>query len=127
MDSPVLHDPGPLDPRVALSRAGGDGELLRQLAEIALPQLPQWVTEIGHALERDEWPTAKRVAHTLKNSADNFGAAAAVVAAHRLEQLAGKRNHLASHAALADVERAVKCLLPAVARLANTPSESGCV
>jgi signal transduction histidine kinase/DNA-binding NarL/FixJ family response regulator/HPt (histidine-containing phosphotransfer) domain-containing protein len=106
-----------LDRDVALSRAGGDPEILRDVAALVLEHVPKWLAGIRESLAGADCRTLRRLAHTLKNSADNLGAGQGVAAAARLESLAAKENLAEAAAALADLEREMSRLLPAVARL----------
>jgi CheY-like chemotaxis protein/HPt (histidine-containing phosphotransfer) domain-containing protein len=108
-----------IDAQIALSRAGDDRDLAREVAEIAIPLFSEWLTEIDQAFDDGDWPTIRRLAHTLKTSADNVGANAARLAAFRLEQLAGVQNALEARDAFADVERAVRRLLPALSQFVS--------
>jgi two-component system, sensor histidine kinase and response regulator len=86
------------DRRVALSRVGGDEELLKEIAEIFLEDYPKVLAEIQAALASGDARRLEQSAHSLKGSAGNFGAKAVVGAASRLEQLgrAGRANGVAS-------------------------------
>jgi HPt (histidine-containing phosphotransfer) domain-containing protein len=108
-----------LDQRVALARAGNDRELAREVAELAIPLFSEWLTEIDQALEYDNWPTVRRLAHTLKTSADNVGANTARLAALRLEQLAIQRKPLEAREAFAEVDVTIRQLLPALSQFVS--------
>jgi HPt (histidine-containing phosphotransfer) domain-containing protein len=106
-----------IDAQIALSRAGDDRDLAREVIEIAIPLFSEWLAGIEQAFDDGDWPTVRRLAHTVKTSADNVGAKTARSAAFRLEQLAAARDELEARAAFADVERAVRRLLPALSQL----------
>jgi CheY-like chemotaxis protein/HPt (histidine-containing phosphotransfer) domain-containing protein len=108
-----------LDHRAALARAGDDPELAREVAELAIPLLSEWLTEIDQALECDDWPTVRRIAHTLKATADNVGANAARLAALRLEELAIQRKSLEAREAFAEVDLCVRQILPALSQFVS--------
>jgi signal transduction histidine kinase/HPt (histidine-containing phosphotransfer) domain-containing protein/ActR/RegA family two-component response regulator len=114
-----LDEPPLLDHRVALARAGDDRELAREVAELAIPLFSEWLTEIDQALDYDDWPTVRRLAHTLKTSADNVGANAARLAAQRLEQLAIDRKPLEAREAFAEVDITIRQLLPALSQFVS--------
>jgi signal transduction histidine kinase/CheY-like chemotaxis protein/HPt (histidine-containing phosphotransfer) domain-containing protein len=114
-----VDDPPLLDQRVALARAGNDRELAREVAELAIPLFSEWLTEIDQALEYDNWPTVRRLAHTLKTSADNVGANTARLAALRLEQLAIERKPLEAREAFAEVDVTIRQLLPALSQFVS--------
>jgi signal transduction histidine kinase/DNA-binding response OmpR family regulator len=117
-------DARPLDPQVALSRAGDDPKLASELAEMAIPLFAQWAAEIAGAFERQDWPTIHRLAHTIKNSADNLGAIQARSAAFRLEQLAARRDALEARCAFAELDDSIRELLPALSRFASEIAQS---
>ena len=95
---------------VALARAGGDLELLREIAALFLQHCDHWVTEIRESAARGDAQSVADGAHGLKGSVANFGAEAAVEAALRLEQLGRRRD-------LAVVDKAVHTLEMALAEL----------
>ena len=108
-----------IDAQIALSRAGDDRDLAREVIEIAIPLFSEWLAGIEQAFDDGDWPTVRRLAHTLKTSADNVGAEAARSAAFRLEQLAAARNESQARDAFAEVERAVRRLLPALSQFVS--------
>jgi signal transduction histidine kinase/CheY-like chemotaxis protein/HPt (histidine-containing phosphotransfer) domain-containing protein len=113
-------DDAPLiDAEIALARAGDDRELAREVAEIAIPLFSEWLVGIDRAFDDDDWPTIRRLAHTLKTSADNVGAKAARSAAFRLEQLAVAQDAAEARDAFADVDQAVRRLLPALSQFVS--------
>jgi signal transduction histidine kinase/DNA-binding response OmpR family regulator len=107
----------PLDRAAALSRAGGDPEILRDVAALVLEHAPGWMAGIRDSLAAGDSRTLRRLAHTLKNSADNVGAGQGVAAAWRLESLAARENLAEARTALPELEREMSRLLPALARL----------
>ena len=72
--------PSPSEPLIdwsaALKSVADDHELLHELIHLFLESLPQWLLDLRAAIERQDQPTAKRLAHTLKGSLRQFGAAA---------------------------------------------------
>ncbi len=119
--SPGPHNGEPLDREVALARAGGDPEIMREVAELVLEHVPKWMAGMRKTLDAGEWRELKRLAHTLKSSADNIGAHEGVLAAARLEQLADQHDIELARPALADLEAKIARLLPAVAQLTGEP------
>ncbi|MBC8114505.1 MAG: response regulator, partial [Candidatus Saccharimonas sp.] len=80
------------DWQLALNRVGGEEDLLREIAELLIETCPGWLAELEeHLVERDQ-ASLRRVAHSLKNSADNLGGVRAVAAASRLEAAAAQGN-----------------------------------
>jgi PAS domain S-box-containing protein len=76
----------------ALSRLGGDEELLREAAEIFLRECSQSVAELRQALADRDREQLARIAHRLKGEAGCLGAESALSALVALESSAGKRD-----------------------------------
>ncbi|MEM9632485.1 MAG: response regulator [Pseudomonadota bacterium] len=68
----------------------GDSNLLRELAALFLEEYPQLMSEAAQACERGDALELRRLAHTIKGSANVVGAPAAASVASRLESLAAK-------------------------------------
>ncbi|HLH42929.1 MAG TPA: Hpt domain-containing protein [Bryobacteraceae bacterium] len=101
-----------MDRDAALSRAGGDLGLLREIASLFLDNYKQWLAEIRDAAARGDASALERAAHSIKGSVANFGARAAVEAAFGLELL-GRRRDLGEAAhALNSLELALAALRP---------------
>jgi HPt (histidine-containing phosphotransfer) domain-containing protein len=81
------------DKSVALSRVGGDLELLKEIAILFLDDYPKSLTELRAAVETGDARRLERSAHGLKGSVSNFGARPAVDAAFQLEAM-GRAQHL---------------------------------
>jgi PAS domain S-box-containing protein len=79
--------PGGLDREVALARVGGDEELLREIGQLFLIEYPQLLAQMDQAISAADAVRLERVAHSLKGSVSNFGAAHATEAALALEKL----------------------------------------
>lgn len=106
-----------LDRHEALSRVGGDIELLREIALLFMDECPRALAEIQGAIEQGDALKLENTAHSLKGSVANFGARAAVEAAFRLEQMGragalgeSKEALLALRAALAQVSAELSTL-----------------
>src|ERR1044071_1881420 len=106
-----------LDRAMALSRVGGDLDLLKEIAVLFLDEYPRELDEIREALSSGDAKTLERTAHGLKGAVANFGARAAVDAAFLLEQ-SGRAQKLeqAPHV-LAELERALAVLHAELASL----------
>jgi two-component system sensor histidine kinase/response regulator len=85
MSAPLI-DPV-LDREVALSRVGGDAELLKEIAVLFLLEYPKILGELRAAAEHADAKRVERTAHALKGSVSNFGAGIAVEAARTLEAM----------------------------------------
>ncbi len=63
-----------MDRGAALKRAGGDMQLLRELAGLFLQDTPYLVTEMEQAVASADWKLLERTAHRLKGAVGNFDA-----------------------------------------------------
>ena len=101
-----------LDRDMALSRVGGDAELLKEIAVLFLDDYPKALAEIRDALARGDARGVERSAHGLKGSVANFGAHSAVDAARIIEEL-GRNQQLAEVAhVLQTLDLALAALRP---------------
>ncbi len=75
-----------LDESVALSRVGGDVELLREVVGLFLDDYPQSLEMIRDAVARGDQSGLERHAHSLKGSVATFGAEEVFQAALELER-----------------------------------------
>ena len=69
----------------ALERAGGDPELLTQIAKLFLEDSPAGIGRLEASLRRRDMTGAALEAHSIKGAAGHFGAQLVVEAAARLE------------------------------------------
>lgn len=74
------------DRESALSRVGGDADLLREIGHLFLQEYPQGVKELRTAVADRDPKGIERKAHSLKGSVSTFGAGPAFQAALTLEQ-----------------------------------------
>ncbi|MBE3134948.1 MAG: response regulator, partial [Acidobacteria bacterium] len=81
-----------LDREAALARAGGDIELLRELAELFRDVGPALLAEIRQAIDCRDADKLRRAAHSLKGSVGNFDARRAFDAAASLEAIGAEKN-----------------------------------
>jgi signal transduction histidine kinase/DNA-binding response OmpR family regulator len=112
-----LADDDPLNREIALSRAGGDPEILHDIAVLILEHIPKWMAAMRDSQASGDGRTLRRLAHTLKSSTDNVGARRGYRAAERLELLAEEATCDQARLALDELEAEMSRLLPAVARL----------
>jgi HPt (histidine-containing phosphotransfer) domain-containing protein len=82
-----------LDLETALSRVGGDSELLSEIATLFLSDYPNQVSALTEAIAHRDAGGVEKAAHTLKGSVATFGATPAVESALGLER-AGRANDL---------------------------------
>jgi CheY-like chemotaxis protein/HPt (histidine-containing phosphotransfer) domain-containing protein len=90
-DGPLSGHPVPSQPAfdraVALERAGGDVDLLKEIVGVFLTECPQWIAEVKDAVAVRDPSRLQRIAHTIKGAVDNCGASGAYDAALRLERM----------------------------------------
>ena len=101
-----------LDREVALTRVGGDTELLREIAVLFLENYEAWLGELRAAAGRGDAGVIQNTAHGLKGSVANFGAKPAFEAALTLENLGRDRNLEQVPLSLAALEAALAELRP---------------
>ncbi len=108
-----------LDRALALSRVGGDEDLLREIAELFLDDYPNLLEQIQKAVESRDAFGLERASHSLKGSVANFGAEPAYQAAFELERLARSRDLSAVDEALHRLEENMANLRPELVALAK--------
>jgi signal transduction histidine kinase/DNA-binding response OmpR family regulator len=74
-----------IDRSKALRQMGGSEDLVREVAQMVIELLPAWLSEMERNLGTNDWDNLKRLAHTLKTSAENVGARGLADAAWQLE------------------------------------------
>ena len=87
------------DPQLALRRMGGDADLLEQISDMVVTLGPQWLAELKQRLDERDATTVRRLAHSLKNSAENVAGQTASQFLFRVESFAA-RDDLDSATAL---------------------------
>jgi len=101
-----------LDESVALSRVGGDVELLHEVIGLFLDDYPHSLQAIRDAVRRGDRTSLERHAHSLKGSVSTFGAQEVFEAAFALEKQ-GRTGDLSSAAeGLERLEQALGNLRP---------------
>jgi HPt (histidine-containing phosphotransfer) domain-containing protein len=108
-----------LDRAIALSRVGGDAELLQEMAQLFLEECPSQLESVRAAVRARDAKALERSAHSLKGSVGNFGAAAAHQAALELEMLGRRGELLHVEGALRTLETAFSRLQPEMESLAQ--------
>ena len=101
-----------MDRALALSRVGGDAELLREIAQLFIEDYPRVLAELHRAIESGDSKTVERTAHGLKGSVSNFGAPAAVDAARTVEMLGRDRKLAEAEQVIRTLELALAALVP---------------
>ena len=108
--------PTVFDYQGSLVRMGGDEQLFGEMVGFLFADSPRWLQELRTGLERQDASLVQRSAHTLKSLAANFGGAAAVAAAARVERIAREDRDLKAAAqALPALEAALHELEAALA------------
>jgi len=109
-----------LDRAIALSRVGGDAELLQEMAQIFLEEYPSQLNVLRAAVQARDAKALERSAHSLKGSVGNFGAESAHQAALALEMMGrqGNLDHLED--AFRRLESALSALKPEMECLAQS-------
>ncbi|MDX8340908.1 Hpt domain-containing protein [Draconibacterium sp. IB214405] len=62
-----------INPTQIETLAGGDQEFVKEMAEIFLEQIDEFVANMSSFLEAENWEKLAREAHTAKSSAMTFG------------------------------------------------------
>jgi PAS domain S-box-containing protein len=97
-----------LDRSLALSRVGGDEELLQELAAMFLDEYPALLGAVREGLTQGDFPAACNAAHQLKGLLAQFGAEGARVLAMQLEASTRTASVAESSADLESVEAAMR-------------------
>ena len=100
------------DRAVALSRVGGDAELLKEIAILFLDDYPKSLSELRQAVAAGDARRVERGAHGLKGSVSNFGARPAVDAAMELETMGRAQKLVEVEQVLHTLELALAALRP---------------
>jgi two-component system sensor histidine kinase/response regulator len=100
------------DKAVALSRVGGDVELLKEIAILFLDDYPKSLSELREAIDTGDARRVERSAHGLKGSVSNFGARPAVDAAMQLETMGRSQQLVEVEQVLHTLELALAALRP---------------
>jgi len=101
-----------LDESLALSRVGGDVELLKEVVELFLDDYPSTVEKIKDAVASRNALALEHAAHSLKGSVSTFGAARAFEAAFTLEKQGRSGDLTGAQDGLHQLEQALEALRP---------------
>ncbi len=102
---------------VALARARGKMDLLREIAALFQQQCPKLLSDIRESIGRRDCERLQRSAHNLKNSVGNFGGRDAFRVALRMEELALEGNLSGAEAFLEEMEQKIAMLRDALSTL----------
>jgi PAS domain S-box-containing protein len=101
-----------LDESLALSRVGGDVELLKEVIGLFLDDYPQTFEKIKNAVAGSDASALEHHAHSLKGSVSTFGAGRAFEAAFALEKRGRERDLRDVKEGLYQLEQALAALRP---------------
>jgi PAS domain S-box-containing protein len=101
-----------LDESLALSRVGGDVELLKEVVELFLDDYPSTFEKIKGAVAGRDATALEHHAHSLKGSVSTFGANRAFEAAFALEKQGRSGDLTGAQDGLLRLEQALEALRP---------------
>jgi len=110
--TPVEAQLRQLDESLALSRVGGDVELLKEVIELFLSDYPSTVEKIKAAVAGSDATALEHQAHSLKGSVSTFGADRAFEAAFALEKQGRSGDLRGAPEGLLELEQALQALRP---------------
>jgi len=108
----------------ALATVGGDERLLGEVVGMFLDDCPRLLGEIGRAIDDADAATLKRLAHTVRGVASNFGTIGIVQAAGTLESLGKAGAWDEAMPALEELRQAIDRVRPALAELVGKPPDA---
>jgi two-component system sensor histidine kinase/response regulator len=112
-----------LDRASLFDRVEGDQELLLEIINLFMEDAPRLLAAMHAALEHADMSLLERSAHSMKGAASNLSAHVTVAAAEQLEKNAGCGDMKASKLSLANLEEAVRRLLPGLAEMCQRVSK----
>jgi len=121
-----MSDGGKLPPtpivsrRELLKRVDGDMELLQDLVDVFLEELPQRLEALRAALDQDDLEGLHEKAHSIKGSVSNFAAAAAFEAASQVNDLARSGTRDGLKQAIDVLEQEMSRLQPALREIVES-------
>jgi HPt (histidine-containing phosphotransfer) domain-containing protein len=101
-----------LDESIALTRVGGDEELLGEVIGLFLDDYPHSLQKLREAVNAGDHSSVEQYAHSLKGSVSIFGAQEAVEAAFSLEKQGRSGDLTAAPDGLKRLEQALARLKP---------------
>jgi len=93
------------DRRSTLDNLGDDVEILRVIAATFIADAPRLLAELRTALGARDVSMVMRAGHSLKGSAENFGAAALIRAVGALEEASRTDDFTSAVARLNEIDR----------------------
>jgi len=101
-----------LDEALALSRVGGDVDLLKEVIELFLDDYPGTFEKIKNAVAASDASALEHHAHSLKGSVSTFGANRAFEAAFALEKQGRSGDLRGVQEGLFQLDQALEALRP---------------
>ncbi len=108
-----------LDESLALSRVGGDFDLLREVVELFLNDYPNSLEKIRTAVNAHDPSGVEHHAHSLKGSVSTFGAQRAFEAALALERKGRSGDLTGAEESLRKLENVFEALRPELIAIQN--------
>jgi CheY-like chemotaxis protein len=109
----------PIDTASALARAGGNVELLKEMAAVFLREVPVLMTDLHKAVAAADARATECAAHKLKGCVGNFTARPAFEAASKLEVLGRDGSLSEAEPAYVELEREIQRLKSALASFSS--------
>ncbi len=96
----------------ALERVEGDLDLLKELVDLFLEEVPTMMGEIESAITAGDPAALQHAAHTLKGSVSNFSAPGAITASFALEKMGRQQDLATAASAFASLKQELEHLIP---------------
>ena len=106
-----------LDAAEVLARLDGDWQLLADLCDLSLTELPRMIQALTETVELKDANAVHRAAHRLKGSVSIFGAGPHIEDCLTMEEMALKSDLSQSSEVLSRLERHLECFSTAVTEL----------
>jgi len=107
----------PFDRSAAMARVDDDFELLQELVQLFLNDLPKSLAAVEGAITQQDAAKLERAAHSLKGSVGSFSAQAAFEAALKLENMGREKDFTGIEGAHTDLRREIARLESALREL----------
>jgi two-component system sensor histidine kinase/response regulator len=111
------HSGEVLDGEALLARVSGNKAVLRELVELFEADYPEHLSQVHSAAAHGDRPALQRGAHNLKGMVATFCAPRLLEATLHLEDLCREGDLAQAEAAIAEIQREIEILQPALAAL----------
>jgi HPt (histidine-containing phosphotransfer) domain-containing protein len=105
------------DRAASLEVAGGDEQLLGEMADLFAAQCPKYMQDIRQSIASKDGAGLARAAHAFRGSVSNFHAQAAVLAGTQLETMGREGDLVGASAVCESLESILLRLVPALTNL----------